>query len=131
MLTQSESSWFPVFAGYGFIAVTVILLMLFPRTWWAQELLRTYGLRGTGPQGEHTRKDLLRGAGLLAALFLVLLFLAIVAGLFAERYPNLSTLNEVGLVYLFTCTILAGMALLGVVILLWRALWWKPAPNDA
>jgi hypothetical protein len=130
MDAPSSGSWFPVVAGYGLIALTVALVVLFPRTWWARELLRSYGVRPTGPGGQFTRRNHLTAAGLSVVLALALFALALAAQALVDRYPNNSRLNDAGMVYLFTCSILALMAILGALMQLWRAVFWRPCVDS-
>ncbi len=124
-MSEPSSSWLPVVTGFGVIALTLVAIAIFPRTWWARELTRCYGVRPTGPDGRYRRRDALRGAGLSALLGTVLL--AAGFGVFAitEPYPDLSTLNRIGSTYLVAFSILGGMAYLGALLLLWRAAFWR------
>lgn len=112
--------------GYGFVALLVLGMARLPRTWWAQECARRYGVRPSGPLGIWTRRDFLRRAALAAVGCPVLIALGVAAGSLETRYPGNRQIALISGAYLFGFGLLAAMAFAVVLESLWRAVFWRP-----
>ena len=121
--------WAPHIFGLGIIAVAVAVLVLFPDSWPAVELRRSYGVHGSGPDGALRRRDFFRGAGVCLGLVLGLVLIAIGFSVLAQRYPTMSRANWAASAYMFGAVILAGVALLCGLILTWNGIRWRPTTN--
>lgn len=118
------SDWAPHIYGFGIIAVAIAVLRLFPDSWPAVELRRSYGVRASGPDGSFRRRDFFRGAGICLALVVALVLVALGFGVLAESYPTMSRANWAASAYAFGAVLLAGVALLSALILVWNGLRW-------
>ena len=106
------NEWSPIIAGFGFITVVLLAVVVFRHTEWARDLTRPRGLERSGPGGEALPRDLLwLAAGALmvgAALFAI----ALASHEVSTRFPNLSTISLIASVYFFVAFLLSGLALL-------------------
>jgi hypothetical protein len=118
--------WIPFLAGAGYVAVVVLSVLLFPRSWWARELFRRRGLPARGPHGTLTRGDHYRVAAAALVAVLVLLAGAAIGRALAERQEEDSTAGRVWAAYGFTFFVLAGVALLRALLAVAQALRWRP-----
>ena len=131
---QSLPEYLALVTGYGFIAIVLVAMAISPRSWWAQELARRYGVRPSGPFGIFTHRDLLRRAMLSFLAFALLLGLALALSTQLERWPGQSQLGLLVSTYFFAAFLLAGIGFLAALEALWRAIFWRPqlppAPLD-
>jgi len=125
------SIWVVMIAAFSFVVIVTALVQRYPRSWWAAELLRWYGVRPTGPEGTYRRLDHFRSAGLSVLVAVLLMALSIVALVISERFPNRSTGNAIALTYFFGLYLLAAVAVLSGVISLWRGVFWRRRQANA
>ena len=118
--------WAPHIYGFGIIVVAIAVLRLFPNSWPAAELRRSYGVHGSGADGSFRRRDFFRGAGICLALVVALVLIALGFGVLAESYPAMSRANWAASAYMFGAVLLAGVALLSALTMVWNGLRWHP-----
>lgn len=123
--------WTPVLVGNAFILCVIAAVALAPHSWWAQELRRGYGLRPTAEDGAYTRGDHFRAA--LVAFFGSILFIATGFGIasLGDRYPTMSTANNVAMAYMFSFVLLGGLTFLCGLIAAWNGIRWRPESKAA
>ena len=122
-------SWTPVIAGNLFIVV--VAMAIAPRTWWAQELRRSYGVRPSGADGRYSRADYFRSAGAAVVAAMVLVAAALGVGLLADRLASDGMASLVAQAYSFGFVLLGGVALLSAMIAAWNGLWWRDQKREA
>ena len=117
--------WTPVLVGNAFIIIVIAAVAIAPRSWWAQELRREYGVRPSGEEGAYTRRDHFRAAtiALLGSILLVALGFAI--AILGDRYPTMSTASNVAMAYMFGFVLLGGVAFLCSMIAAWNGIRWR------
>ena len=121
--------WTPVVGGYGFLAVLLVAFALFPRSWWAVELSRRYGIRPSGPFGTFTRRDHFLRAAVSALAAMGCLGASLLAFRFVERIPEANQWNQIASVYFFGFFLLAGVASLAGLIALFQGIFYRsPSP---
>ena len=102
--------WAPVVAGFGFIALVLLLARLFPRAEWVADLARLRGLRASGAGGEVLPRDCFRSAGWALLVAGLLFGLSVASHAIAERFATSSRGNLIASVYFFTLFLLSGLA---------------------
>ncbi len=107
--------------GFGFIALLLAMVALFPRSEWTQALLTTYGVRGTGPNGRMRRRDHLRGALVSLVLTACCASASLLAFDWAGDHPAMSRTNWTLSAYGFGFFLLAGVSLLAAGGAVWRS----------
>jgi hypothetical protein len=121
------SEWRPLIFGFGYIFILLVLMRLFPDSWWVRDLLTSFGVRPTGPNESYRRRDFFRASCVSSALAVLLLAGGVIVFMLAERLPNLSKAGNITFAFGFMCVILAGMSALGAVILAWKGVRWRAA----
>ncbi|MGH7618338.1 MAG: hypothetical protein ACREPM_14030 [Gemmatimonadaceae bacterium] len=119
------TDWAPVIGGIVIIAIAFGILRFAPRSAWAQELRRSYGIRPTGARGNRTRHDYRRSAGLAAAGAVVLYATASVAESYVLRAPSNIELGAIAMAYEFVGLLLSLMAGVSALHSLWRSIRWR------
>ena len=126
--------WLPVVLGFGYAALVIASVVVFPRSAWARELTRSIRLRPRGPRGTYTRGDHFRSAVALAfGITPALWLLGWTAYSVAQRFPNLSRANHIAAALGFTFIILGGIAGLGALLAVAQGVFFRTgrAPADA
>ena len=118
--------WTPVLVGNAFILFVIAAVALAPHSWWAQELRRGYGIRPTGEDGTYTRRDHFRAATVAFVGSLVLIAVGFAVAVLGERYPTMSTANNVAMTYMIGFVLLGALAFACAVIATWNGIRWRP-----
>ena len=124
-------SWSPVIVGNLFIAVVLLAMVIAPRTWWAKELRRSYGVRPTGTGGRLSRADYFRSAGAALLAAIVLVGAALGVAVLADWLAPGGMPSTIAQVYSFGFVLLGGVALLSASIAAWNGLWWRDKQREA
>ncbi len=119
--------WTPLLVGFAYIGIVFLSLLVFPRSWWTQELLRPRRLKPSGHDGALTRRDHFREAGLAFLCAVLLLGGSALVYMLAARHPNLSLANHIASAYAFMCFLLAGVATLSGLIAAWHGIVYRPS----
>ena len=116
----------PQLIGFGFVALLLGFVVLFPRSPWTATLLERYGVRARGTGAQLTRADYFRGAAAAFAISMLLCTISFGWFALAERLRNGARGNLLASEFAFMFTLLGALSFACAVIAVWNGLRWRP-----